>query len=135
MTVKRDLQPVFERLRRILKAHTKRLTVESDTADDYSVNAGYSETYKRVLYVGGVQVKKNYVSYHLMPVYMFPELLQDMSPALRKRMQGKSCFNFTRIDETLFAELDELTQRGLARAREMRLGKSRLPDAYDHQSR
>ena len=24
-------------------------------------------------------------------------------------MQGKSCFNFTRVDETLFAELTDLT--------------------------
>ena len=133
MADKRDLQPVFERLRRILKAHSKQLTVESDTEANYSVNAGYSATYKRVLYVGGVQVRKNYVSYHLMPVYIFPELLQDISPALRKRMQGKSCFNFTQIDEALFAELDELTQRGLARAKEMRVGQSL--DAYDHQSR
>ena len=123
MADKRDLQPVFERLRRILKAHTKRLTVESDTAHDYSVNAGYSEMYQRVLYVGGVQVKKNYVSYHLMPVYIFPDLLDDISPALRKRMQGKSCFNFMQIDEALFAELDELTKRGLARAKEMSVGQ------------
>jgi hypothetical protein len=28
---------------------------------------------------------------------------------LRRRMQGKSCFNFTAVDETLLAELAELT--------------------------
>ena len=27
-------------------------------------------------------------------------------------MQGKSCFNFTRVDEALFAELADLTRRG-----------------------
>jgi hypothetical protein len=27
-------------------------------------------------------------------------------------MQGKSCFNFTRVDEALFDELDGLTVRG-----------------------
>jgi hypothetical protein len=40
-----------------------------------------------------VQIKKNYVIYHLMPVYLNPGLLEGMSPGLRKRMQGKSCFN------------------------------------------
>ena len=27
-------------------------------------------------------------------------------------MQGKSCFNFTRVDDVLFSELDGLTARG-----------------------
>jgi hypothetical protein len=30
-------------------------------------------------------------------------------------MQGKACFNFTRIDEPLFAELTELTATGIER--------------------
>ena len=30
-------------------------------------------------------------------------------PELRRRMQGKACFNFTRVDEALFAELATLT--------------------------
>ena len=34
-----------------------------------------------------------------MPVYGLPELLADISPELRRRMQGKACFNFTRVDE------------------------------------
>ena len=43
-----------------------------------------------------------------MPVYVDPGLLDDVSPELRKRMQGKSCFNFTSVDEPLFAELGDL---------------------------
>jgi hypothetical protein len=34
-----------------------------------------------------------------------------MSPALKKRMQGKACFNFTAVDEALFKELAALTRR------------------------
>ena len=48
-----------------------------------------------------------------MPVYGCPELLQGMSPALKKRMQGKACFNFTAVDDTCFAELGRLTAAGL----------------------
>ena len=66
---------------------------------------------------------KRYVSFYLMPVYASPELDAAVSPALRKRKQGKSCFNFDRIDEALFAELSDLTARGIpgfeATAREM----------------
>lgn len=64
------------------------------------------------LWFGAVQMRKNYVSYHLMPVYVNPRLLESVSPALKKRMQGKSCFNFNAVDETLFDELAALTQAG-----------------------
>jgi hypothetical protein len=66
----------------------------------------------KLLWFGGVQIKKNYVSYHLMPVYVNPKLLEGISPALRMRMQGKSCFNFTYSDQSLFSELAVLTNAG-----------------------
>jgi hypothetical protein len=67
---------------------------------------------RREVWFGGVQTRKRYVSYHLMPVYVFPELLDDVSAELKKRMQGKSCFNFTRVDQRLFHELAQLTEKG-----------------------
>ncbi len=36
----------------------------------------------------------------------------QISPQLKKRMQGKSCFNFTQIDPALLDELARLTERG-----------------------
>jgi hypothetical protein len=47
-----------------------------------------------------------------MPVYVNPSLLDDVSPNLKKRMQGKSCFNFTTADPVLIEELAVLTQAG-----------------------
>jgi len=47
-----------------------------------------------------------------MCVYLRPDLLEAMSPQLRNRMQGKSCFNFTKIDEVLFDELSDITAKG-----------------------
>jgi len=69
----------------------------------------------REVWFGAVRIGKRYVSYHLMPVYAFPDLLNEISPELKKRMQGKSCFNFTHVDERLFQELVELTERGYER--------------------
>jgi hypothetical protein len=65
--------------------------------------------------LGGVEIKKNYVSVHVMPVYIHPEMLATLSDGLRKRMQGKSCFNFRQPDTALFAELTALIDRGVAR--------------------
>jgi hypothetical protein len=71
-------------------------------------------------YVAGTRIGKNYVSYYLMPVYGMPALLDGISPELRRRMQGKACFNFTRVDEALFDELATLTATGIDRFRDWR---------------
>jgi hypothetical protein len=60
---------------------------------------------------------KGYVTYQLMPLYAYPELAKMVSSDLKKRMQGKSCFNFRAPDEALFAELGELTKAGLEKYR------------------
>ena len=110
-----DFQATFARLKKILSKYEKRLTVTVDKPGSYSLDAAYSEKYKRNVFFGSVVIKKNYVSFYLMPVYIFPDLLKGISPALKKRMQGKSCFNFTAVDEALFKELEALTKRGFER--------------------
>lgn len=104
---------VYKHLRAILEPYDARLTVSTDTGDSYSLDGPYSEKWKKVIFFGAAQIKKNYVSFYLMPVYMFPELLKDISPALKKRMQGKSCFNFTKVEPELFEELAKLAARGI----------------------
>ena len=49
-----------------------------------------------------------------MGIYGDPTLLAGMSPELRRRMQGKSCFNFTKVDDALFRELAVLTEQSIA---------------------
>ena len=103
--------PVFAQLRGIMATHGPALAVKTDTSDNYYVNS--TKPYnKKDLFFGAVQSKKNYVSYHLFPLYMFPELLKGVSPELKKRMQGKTCFNFASVEEGLFGELAALTRKG-----------------------
>jgi hypothetical protein len=113
-----DFPLVFEQLKSILKPYAKNLTITADTSDAYSLDGPYSEKYKKPLFFGAVQIKKNYVSFYLMPVYMFPDLLKGISPELKKHMQGKSCFNFKKIEPDLFKELTQLTRLSVERARE-----------------
>ncbi len=108
---------IFEQLKQILQPYESKLVLEADTPDNYSLNTPYSEKFRKEVFFGAVQIKKNYVSFHLMPVYMFPDLLETLSPPLRKRMQGKSCFNFSKADGPLFEELAALTQRSVERVR------------------
>ena len=117
MSPKNDFLPVFEHLKNILKPFEPKLTVTADTPGAYSLDGPYSEKWKKQLFFGSARIKKNYVSFYLMPVYMFPDLLKDISPELRKHMQGKSCFNFKKVEPELFKELVELTRKSVERFR------------------
>ncbi|NWG05811.1 MAG: hypothetical protein HXY35_03880 [Chloroflexi bacterium] len=108
---------IFEQLKRILQPYASKLTLTADTPESYSLDGPYSEKWKKALFFGSVQIKKNYVSFYLMPVYMFPDLLKNISPELEKHMQGKSCFNFKRVEPDLFNELASLTRKGFEQFR------------------
>lgn len=112
---------VFSALRQILERHKKYLVTKVDEPGNYALETQNPVFRGRPLWVAAVQTRKNYVSFHLMPVYMFPDLLKDLSPALKKRMQGKACFNFATIDPTLFEELASLTEAGFGRVRDAKL--------------
>jgi len=112
-------EAVFSHLRRILAGY-ERGTLVLHNEKSGNVELGGPATphsLGREVWFGAVRIAKRYVSYYLMPVYAFPDLLDGISPGLKKRMQGKSCFNFTREDEQLFAELAQLTERGYQRYR------------------
>jgi hypothetical protein len=103
---------IFKRLRTMLRAYATKLKVARSEADSYELWSKKSAPNGSTMYFGGVRLGKKYVSYHLFPVYVAPKLLEGMSPGLKKRMQGKSCFNFEAPDDALFEELALLTQKG-----------------------
>ena len=123
MSPQADFPVVFEKLKAILKPYEKKLTVKADSVDTYYLDGPYSEKWKKELFFGSAQIKKNYVSFYLMPVYMYPDLLKDTSPELEKHMQGKSCFNFKKVEPELLKELAELTQKGYERFQQEELSK------------
>ncbi|HEY6075082.1 MAG TPA: hypothetical protein VIV15_17305 [Anaerolineales bacterium] len=108
---------VFDQLRAILRPYADSLTLRHDTPVLYYLDGPYSAKWKKQLFFASVQIRKNYVSYYLMPVYMYPDLLEGISPELKRHMQGKSCFNFRRFEPALFDELEQLTRSGADRVR------------------
>jgi len=106
-----ELEAIFERLSVIMRQFEGDLVVKAREADNYYLETSSVAKNKKPMFFGAVQVKKNQVSYHLMPVYVFPELLEGMSEKLAKRMQGKSCFNFKSVDEEAIEELAGLTEK------------------------
>jgi hypothetical protein len=112
-----DFEAVHARLREIVLIHSDDLVVSRDGPAGMAVEIPGLEG-KPWGYVAGTRVGKSYVSYYLMPMYALPALRDTISPALAKRMQGKACFNFTTVNEELFAELADVTGRGIAGYRE-----------------
>ena len=105
-------EAIFARLRNILQHHADKLSVSADRPDYYCLSIPWSPKFKKGFPIVWVKVSKSYVSYHLMPVYMLPQVKKTISAELKRRMQGKSCFNFKVIDEDLFKEIESLTTHG-----------------------
>jgi len=112
MSSNSDFPVVFEQLKSILKPYASKLNLKADTKDSYYLEGTYSNKWRKELFFGSVQIKRSYVSFYLMPVYMYPTLIKNISPELKKHMQGKSCFNFKKVEQDLFKELDQLTNLG-----------------------
>jgi len=114
MIANNEFYEIFKLLKNILSKHEKTLVVVADKADNYYLNTAYIMKNKKPMYFGSTVIKKNYVSFYLMPVYENPSLLDGISPELKKRQQGKSCFNFKVVDKALFKELEKITKAGVA---------------------
>jgi hypothetical protein len=118
----RALNDVFDSLKAVLKTHAGVLAVSDDTSAKYCLEAAVGpatvqswggKVRRPRIPVAWVEAGKSYVSYHLMGVAI-PAVEASMSKALKARMQGKTCFNFTVIDAALLTELDRLTDASIA---------------------
>jgi hypothetical protein len=100
------------RLRALLEQYAPPLFVTADGPSGYLLDMAPEGERDPSTWFAGIRLGARYVSFYLMPVYVEPSLLDGISPELRRRMQGKSCFNFAKVDEPLLAELEALTRAG-----------------------
>ena len=110
-----EFSAVFATLKPVLGKYEKRMSVKADTATEYTLltksPSPFPQHKGQPLFFGTVKIGKAYVSFHLLPLYMCPQLAKGVTPALKKRMQGKACFNFKSEPEPeLVADLKQLTE-------------------------
>ena len=113
-----DFPAAFATLKQVLAKHAKHLSVQRDGPNGYAVVTKSASPFPQhkgqPMFFGAVRVGKAYVSFHLVPIYMNPALHGTISPELRKRMQGKACFNFKDDPPpAVLRELQRLTQAAL----------------------
>jgi len=113
-----NFEEVFAELKSVLGKHVGKLSVKVDTPIEYTLHTKCPSPFPQhkghTMFFGSVRLGKAYVSFHLVPLYMNPTLTKTVSPALKKRMQGKTCFNFkTQPEPEALSELKRLTAAGL----------------------
>lgn len=111
--MKPEFDEVFAALKTVLRKHERTLRVLKDEPREYTLVTKSNSNRGQPMWFGSVGAGKAYVSYHLMALYFNPPMNALVSPALKKRMQGKTCFNFKSVDPDLFAELKSLTRVGV----------------------
>ena len=104
----------FPGLRKILKPYYKKLRILKDDPGFY-MSESKSIQYQGKPVMFASIISKSYVAFHLFPVYMFPDLLKGISAELKRRMQGKTCWNFKKAEEPLFVELAEVVDASFQR--------------------
>jgi hypothetical protein len=115
---KQEFDLAFQGLRKVLKPYDKKLRLTKDKPGDYMSESKSLRYLGKPMMFAGI-TSKSYVAFHLLPVYMFPNLLDGMSPELKKRMQGKACWNFKKPEGALFVELGKVVEASFRRFEEL----------------
>jgi len=129
-----DRIDVADRYAKLLQPYAKKLNLRHDGPGSYSLETkaksfevlvnGKWQMRKAPFGVSAVKAGKAYVSFHLVPVYMFPDLVETYAPELKKRMQGKGCFNFQTYDAEAARALKLLLKAGIERTKKSPMFKS-----------
>ena len=129
-----DRVEVAEQYAKLLQPYAKKMTLFHDGPGSYMLVTkaksfeifvnGKWQTRKTPFMVAAIRAGKAYVSFHLPAVYMYADLVKTYAPSLKKRMQGKSCFNFQTYDPEAARGLKALLKAGIERSRKSSMFKS-----------
>ncbi len=111
-----DQQDIFDRLRSMFQQFVPPLAVMMDTSERYDLYSAKeveikNRSYKEI-YFGSVILKPKYTGFYFMPIYLFPEMLNDIPKMLKKLQTGKSCFHIKKFDEEIFYAIENLMKAG-----------------------
>jgi hypothetical protein len=82
----KDFQAVYDELKKLMQPYAKGALKAHEKPGEFQViGQPVPQTKGRDVWFGAVRLGKAYVSYHLMPVYALPELLDGISPELKRR--------------------------------------------------
>ncbi|HEX5176632.1 MAG TPA: hypothetical protein VFV83_06370 [Chthoniobacteraceae bacterium] len=115
----REFEAIFADLRALLEKYADResLVVIDDSERRYCLAGGRHPKHKTPMPLAWVQIGKGYVSFHHMGICSSRNVRHLLSPRLKARMQGKTCFNFKTCEPAILEELDAVTAYAFAALR------------------
>ncbi|MBX2965599.1 MAG: hypothetical protein KF845_05590 [Cyclobacteriaceae bacterium] len=113
-------EQLYERLTGLLKPYEKYFEVRANTSTEYELWTThiFRITNNRARYQKGalfaaVVIRKTFVTFFLYPVYLFPDLKNNMNERLKPLLTSGSCFHFKKNEELPLSELNDLIDEGL----------------------
>lgn len=111
-----EQQETFGKIRETFKKFVPPLSVMLDNNERFDLYSQkdvelFGRKYKEI-YFGSVILKPKYTGFYFMPIYIFPELLNDIPEELKKLQTGKSCFHIKKYDQDVMKAVDKLIKAG-----------------------
>ena len=110
------LEEIQDKLRAILSKYCPPLAAKVDTPRRYLlysiIDLVIDGRKRSEVYFAGTVIQKSFVGFYFMPVYGNPELIEALSPELRKCIKGKACLNIKKADQNLLKEIEKMTRDG-----------------------
>jgi hypothetical protein len=109
---------IFGRLSASLKKLSPPMVCSKDTAKCVELIGNtpvpYGSTKKIIpgMYFASVVARKDVVSFYFMPIYYHEKDFADIAPGLMKRLKGKTCFQFTTLEQIDEKEVSVMLKRG-----------------------
>jgi len=113
-----ELVPVFEKIRKMLMAYSKKRQFVLHEATYGQANL---VSHKKVeiegrsreeLWFASALIQKGYVGFYFIPVNASSPLRQKISPELMKCLKGKACFHIKKDDPLLMKDIADALQLG-----------------------
>jgi hypothetical protein len=114
----KEFAEIFATLKPVFTKYVPKLVVKEDKPTEYTLVTKKPSIFPQhkgePMWFGAIKIGKAYVSVHILALYMNPKLEANVTPELKKRMQGKACFNFkTPPEKSLIADLKKLMKAAI----------------------
>lgn len=112
-----ELVEIFKKLKILLEKNVKQMVSKVDTESRFDLwsekDVIFAGKKRSEVYFAEASIKKDYVGFYFMPIYIAPEELKKvLGPELLKLLKGKSCFHVKHLDEKLTAQIGDALKMG-----------------------
>ena len=113
--MKQNLDEIYDAIKPLLQKQVPPFTAIRDDEKGYELSSMKDVLIwgkVRKMYFAAVKKQKSFVGFYLMTIYAQPKLIDTLGPDLRKRLKGKSCFQITKTDKKILAQIKKSLDGG-----------------------